>query len=73
MAIWDYIKRVPGWTPEQLRRYLDEHGAGDYQLVDVRQPAEYRQQHLPGAALIPLGELDWRLHELDRGKPAIAY
>jgi sulfur-carrier protein adenylyltransferase/sulfurtransferase len=72
MAFWDR-KGAPGWTTRQLRLYLDEHAAGEYQLVDVRQPAEYRQEHIPGAALIPLGELDWRLYELDRRKPVIVY
>jgi sulfur-carrier protein adenylyltransferase/sulfurtransferase len=73
VAFWHYRKGAPGWPPRQLRLYLEEHAVGEYQLVDVRQPAEYRQGHIPGAALIPLGELDWRLYELDRGKPVIVY
>jgi sulfur-carrier protein adenylyltransferase/sulfurtransferase len=73
MAFWEYRKAAPGWTTRQLRLYLDDHAVGEYQLLDVRQPAEYRQTHIPGATLIPLGELDWRLYELDRGKPIIVY
>lgn len=41
--------------------------------LDVRQPKEYEQEHLPGAKLIPLGELDQRLNELDPEKPTIIY
>ncbi|MGE5221326.1 MAG: rhodanese-like domain-containing protein [Omnitrophica WOR_2 bacterium] len=33
-------------------------------LLDVRQPEEYRQAHISGAKLIPLGELSRRMKEL---------
>ncbi len=33
-------------------------------LLDVRQPDEYLQGHIPGAVLIPLGELGRRVREL---------
>jgi rhodanese-related sulfurtransferase len=39
------------------------------QLVDVRQPAEFAQGHVPGARLIPMGALASRLGELDRRRP----
>lgn len=57
----------------QARIYMDEHGAGAYQLLDVRQPKEYEAGHLPGARFIPLGELATRMDELDPDKPVIAY
>ncbi len=44
-----------------------------YQLVDVRQPGEYGVGHLPGALLIPLGELAKRYSELDFDKDTIVY
>ena len=34
-------------------------------LIDVREPHEYRICSIPGAKLIPLGELPKRLSELD--------
>lgn len=34
-------------------------------LIDVREPDEFRRGHLPGARLVPLGELHARLHELE--------
>jgi rhodanese-related sulfurtransferase len=38
-------------------------------VVDVREPWEYRQGHVPGALLMPLGQLSMRLGELDVEKP----
>ena len=38
-------------------------------LVDVREGAEYVAGHVPGARLIPMGQLPGRVHELDRDKP----
>lgn len=38
-------------------------------VVDVREPWEYAQGHIPGAVLIPLGQLSARLGELDPAKP----
>jgi len=36
----------------------------DITLVDVREPGEYVQGHLPGAVLIPLGQLPGRKAEV---------
>jgi glyoxylase-like metal-dependent hydrolase (beta-lactamase superfamily II)/rhodanese-related sulfurtransferase len=38
-------------------------------VVDVREPWEYQQGHVPGALLMPLGQLSMRLGELDLEKP----
>ncbi len=40
-------------------------------LLDVRQPEEYRTGHIPGAKLIPLGELPARLKELPKNQEII--
>ncbi|SDB82559.1 Rhodanese-related sulfurtransferase [Raineyella antarctica] len=49
------------------------HLAGAYAtgatLIDVREPHEYEQGHVPGAVLIPLGELTRRTDELPRRGP----
>lgn len=37
--------------------------------VDVREHMEYAYGHVPGAVLIPMGQLASRLGELDRSKP----
>jgi rhodanese-related sulfurtransferase len=41
-------------TLEEAKRLLD---GGGVDLVDVREAAEYRSGHLPGARHVPLGEL----------------
>ncbi|WP_243383460.1 rhodanese-like domain-containing protein [Geothrix alkalitolerans] len=43
------------------------------QRLDVRERWEYDLAHLPGATLIPLGELASRLGELDPSRPVAAY
>jgi rhodanese-related sulfurtransferase len=35
-------------------------------VLDVRQPEEWEQAHIPGAALIPLGELQVRSNEVPK-------
>lgn len=35
-------------------------------VIDVREQAEYAFNHIPGALSIPMGELESRLHELDK-------
>jgi rhodanese-related sulfurtransferase len=73
MGVSDYFKPVSSWSAEEVRTFLNEKGSEKYNLVDVRQQKEYEQGHLPGAQLIPLGELANRVKELDPNKPTIAY
>jgi rhodanese-related sulfurtransferase len=40
-------------------------------LLDVRQPEEYKQGHIPGAKLIPLGDLGKRIKELPSNREII--
>ena len=40
-------------------------------VVDVRQPEEYRQGHIQGSKLIPLGQLSGRLKELPKNKEIV--
>jgi sulfur-carrier protein adenylyltransferase/sulfurtransferase len=43
------------------------------QVLDVREPWEYDLARIPGAVLIPLGQLVARWQELDPAKPVAAY
>ena len=55
---------------EELRQLLDA-GA---QLVEVLPPAEYRDEHLPGAVSIPLKQLDAETTAaLDKRSPVVVY
>ncbi len=40
-------------------------------ILDVRQPDEWNEYHVPGSTLIPLGELDARVKELPRDKQIV--
>ncbi len=48
---------------EELQQYIASHREGSYELVDVRQPAEFTQGHIPGAQLLPLPEFQQRLEQ----------
>ncbi len=73
MGLIDYFKSVATKKTEEVRAFLKENPDASYNLVDVRQPAEYARGHLPGAQLIPVKTLDERLSELDPDKPTITY
>jgi len=60
-------------APSQVKAALDKDKRGEFLLLDVRQPEEYEAGHIPGAMLIPLGELEIRQGELERAKKIITY
>jgi len=69
----DLLSRVKTMDADEARRWLDEKPEGSYTLLDVREPEEYEEGHIPGAQLIPLSELSDRLSEIDPQKPVLAY
>ena len=40
-------------------------------VIDVREPMEYRTGHVPGAELIPLGQLSDKVDQLPTGEPVL--
>lgn len=40
-------------------------------LLDVREPAEWAEAHIPGAVHIPMGELATRIAEVPQDKPIV--
>jgi rhodanese-related sulfurtransferase len=50
---------------DELERLLDEGAV----VVDVREPQEYVEAHVPGAVLIPMGRLVGATDELDSSRP----
>jgi len=60
-------------APSEVQAVLDKDEKGDFLLLDVRQPEEYEDGHIPGAMFIPLGELEARQEELERDKKIITY
>src|SRR5207253_9724358 len=45
----------------------------DVDLIDVREPFEWRMGHIPGARLVPLGKIPEELAKLDRSRETIFY
>lgn len=58
---------------EEAKQLLKEHELGDIQIVDVRQPREYRDGHIAGAILIPLPELSDSYHLLEKKDTLLVY
>ncbi|MCM2587803.1 rhodanese-like domain-containing protein [Rossellomorea marisflavi] len=50
--------------PKELEAKLNE----DVHIIDVREVDEVKEGKIPGAIHIPLGLLEFRMHELDRSK-----
>ena len=73
MGILNYFKPVKTWSPEKVRIFLKENSSEKFNLIDVRTLEEYEQGHLPGARLIPVGELADRVSELDSKKTTVVY
>ncbi|MCS6787704.1 MAG: molybdopterin-synthase adenylyltransferase MoeB [Aigarchaeota archaeon] len=58
-------------TPEQFKEMVER--GERVELIDVREPVEWEICHIPGAKLIPLGQLTSRLHEIDQTKRVVVY
>ncbi len=58
-------------TATELKQRLD-HG-DDVQLIDVREPGEYDVARIPGAKLIPLGEVVNRKGEIDAERETVVH
>ncbi len=61
------------FTADQLRQYMQQRREKDFRLVDVRQPEEYSQGHIPGAQLLPLAQLDADVSQLPPDQDLIFY
>jgi rhodanese-related sulfurtransferase/rubrerythrin len=59
--------------PDELKAYFQNHRESDYWLVDVRQPEEYQSEHLPGAHLMVLDQLQSELDRLPQDKDLVFY
>ena len=60
---------VAALTPRDLKPLL----ARGVQVIDVREPWEWEICRLPGALLVPLGELEAQIKALDRTRETIVY
>ena len=56
-------------TPEINVGQLADAVKAGAAIIDVREPGEYVTGHVPGAVLIPMGQLPSRVAELDMAAP----
>jgi rhodanese-related sulfurtransferase len=62
---------MPAITPNELNEKMKGPSPKRPYLIDVRQPEEFRAGHIPGAKLVPLGELSQRLEELPTNREIV--
>ncbi|MED4783700.1 rhodanese-like domain-containing protein [Brevibacillus choshinensis] len=62
-------KRWKDLTTQEVEKKLSSDSS--LQLIDVRNPDEYEDGHIPGSKLIPLPELPARIHEIDQNREVI--
>jgi rhodanese-related sulfurtransferase len=63
-------------SPQEAASHIRQHGgSGDFVLLDVRTPNEYREEHLQGAVSIDFlsGSFRQDLERLERGKTYLVY
>jgi sulfur-carrier protein adenylyltransferase/sulfurtransferase len=73
MRLRQLFTPVKSMTIDEMKTYAQKQTDGSYTLLDVRQPKEYDQVHIPGAVLMPLPELDVSADKLAPEKPIIVY
>ena len=72
-AAWAPVVRTFAGIPQLEPQWVEEHLRESF-VLDVREPAEFVGElgHIPGATLIPLGELRAKVAELPKDVPIIA-
>ena len=68
-----FLTPAKSMTAPEAKQFMDRLKVDEYNLVDVRQPGEYENGHIPGARLIPVADLSARIGELDPAKPTLVY
>lgn len=59
---------VPGVTPQEAPGWIEERRA---LVLDVREPAEYGEAHIPGASSLPQADLALRLPEVPKERDVL--
>jgi rhodanese-related sulfurtransferase/rubrerythrin len=73
MKIADIFSPVKSVNVNEAKKLIEEKKEGEVALVDVREPEEYEDGHLPGAQLVPLSSILEKLQELDSSKTTVTY
>lgn len=73
MKWMQFLTPVKSKNFNETQQMISDHDPDEITILDVRQPREYKDSHIPGAVLIPLAELSDRAVELDPDKPTLVY
>jgi rhodanese-related sulfurtransferase len=66
-----YANRRAGWIPEiNVEQAYEKYQRSAF-ILDVRQPEEWNERHIPNATLIPLDQLAQRVNELPRDREIV--
>lgn len=68
-----FFTPVKSVTADDAKKLLSETPLSDITILDVRQPKEYEEEHIPGAKLIPIADLGNRFDEINPEKPTLVY
>ena len=68
-----FFTPVKSVSADEAKTLISETPLSDITILDVRQPKEYEEEHIPGAKLIPIADLGNRLNELAPEKPTLVY
>lgn len=75
-AVFILTRPSLGAPAAQLSSVIDVHAAAQMRdegafILDVREPEEWVEYHIPGTTLIPLGQLESRLSELPKDQEIV--
>ena len=73
MILGGFFQKAKSMVPDEVRQIIKTQSTSEYCLLDVRQPAEYEQGHIPGAKLVPLGDLQSNLDKVPADRMTIIY
>ena len=68
-----YDSDIINISASEFKDFLARHKEQEYVIVDVRQPEEYHENHIPGARLIPLPILHDHFKELPNDCDVVFY
>lgn len=68
-----FFTHVRSLDAPEAGMFMEKLAGNQFNLLDVRQPAEYAAGHLPGARLTPLPDLSAHVGDIDPKKPTLVY
>ena len=71
MRLKQLFSPVKSMDSDEAKSFIETKDDGTFTILDVRQPAEYEESHIPGAKLIPLPELHNSIDQLNPEIPVI--